>query len=59
MKGYPQPLSEAFVYSSPEHPAAGSFRWIGPPPAHPAAHSKMESSLSEKREIPHGVRHPN
>jgi len=28
VKGYPQPLSEAFVYSSPERPQAGSFRWV-------------------------------
>ncbi len=28
MKGYLQPLSEDFVYSSPERPRAGSFRWV-------------------------------
>lgn len=30
MKGYYlQPLSEVFVYGSPERPATGSFRWVG------------------------------
>lgn len=28
MKGYPLPLSEAFVYGSPERPIAGSYRWV-------------------------------
>jgi hypothetical protein len=28
MKGYRLPLSEAFVYSSPEKPTSGSFRWV-------------------------------
>ena len=28
MKGYPQPLSEAFVYGSPERLVPGSFRWM-------------------------------
>ena len=30
MKSHRQPLSESFVYSSPERPIGGSFRWIGP-----------------------------
>jgi hypothetical protein len=30
MKGYRLPLSEAFVYSSPEKPTSGSFRWVAP-----------------------------
>lgn len=29
MKGYRVPLSEAFVYSSPERPTGGSYRWVG------------------------------
>jgi hypothetical protein len=28
MKAYRQPLSEAFVYSSPERPMRGSYRWV-------------------------------
>ena len=50
MKGYPQPLSEAFVYSSPEGPAAGSFRWI--------AQKKTETSVRSivKKERTHGFR---
>lgn len=28
MKFYRRPLSEEFVYSSPEKPAANSYRWV-------------------------------
>ena len=28
MKGWRQPLSEAFVYSSPERPLRGSYCWV-------------------------------
>jgi hypothetical protein len=28
MKAYRQPLSEDFVYSSPERPVRGSYRWV-------------------------------
>ncbi|MCU7827571.1 MAG: hypothetical protein KZQ85_00745 [Candidatus Thiodiazotropha sp. (ex Myrtea sp. 'scaly one' KF741663)] len=30
MKTYRQPLSESFVYCSPERPVGGSFRWVNP-----------------------------
>lgn len=30
MKGYRLPLSEDFVYGSPEKTTGGSFRWVAP-----------------------------
>lgn len=51
MKGYPQPLSEAFVYGSPEHPATGSFRWV---PQRQAGHSRDRTE--RQREVPHAGR---
>jgi hypothetical protein len=29
MKGFPQPLSEAFIYTSPERLRSDSYRWVG------------------------------
>ena len=29
MKSYRLPLSEAFIYGSPERPTGGSYRWVG------------------------------
>lgn len=43
MKGYPLPLSEEFVYSSPEKPTGGSFRWVAP-----AAQLKVLSNSSSR-----------
>ncbi|MEJ2454506.1 MAG: hypothetical protein P8103_10150 [Candidatus Thiodiazotropha sp.] len=52
MKGYPQPLSEAFVYSSPERPVGGSFRWVSPRTA------PVRGQRRQHREVPHGRRDP-
>jgi hypothetical protein len=51
MKGYPQPLSEAFVYSSPERPASGSFRWVRQCKA-----ALIRSRIKRQREVPHAGR---
>jgi hypothetical protein len=51
MKGYLQPLSEAFVYSSPERPAGGSFRWV---PRWRAAGTR--DYIRRQREVPHAGR---
>jgi hypothetical protein len=50
MNGYPQPLSEAFVYSSPERPVAGSFRWVR------TLTGRARTSGRQQREVPHGRR---
>lgn len=47
MKGYPQPLSEAFCYSSPESPTAGSYRWVK------RAQARAKDRGSRRREVPH------
>lgn len=45
MKGWRQPLSEAFVYSSPERPLRGSYRWV-------AAQTRLKGSMRLKlREV--------
>ncbi len=51
MKGYPRPLSEVFVYGSPERPATGSFRWVGRKAA-PVSKRKRR-----QQEVPHVDRH--
>jgi hypothetical protein len=38
MRAYRQPLSEAFVYSSPERPMRGSYRWV-------AAQTELKSPM--------------
>jgi hypothetical protein len=52
MKGYLQPLSEAFVYSSPERPAIGSFRWVRRRQV-----GRTESRVKRQQEVPHAGRH--
>ncbi len=47
MKGRLQPLSEAFVYSSPERPLAGSFRWV----------KRKEAGAGGAKAQPQEVRH--
>lgn len=47
MKGYREPLSEAFFNGSPERPLAGSFRWV----KRVATRSREQSS--QLREVPH------
>ena len=52
MKGYPRPLSEAFVYGSPERPLAGSFRWVS------QERAPARKSPQRRREVPHAGRTP-
>lgn len=47
MKGYPQPLSEAFFNGSPERPVAGSFRWVK------RTATRSRAQASQPQEVPH------
>jgi hypothetical protein len=50
MKRYPQPLSEDFVYSSPERMPGGSFRWVR------GNQKRQRMARKDQQEVAHGSR---
>lgn len=51
MKVWRQPLSEGFVYSSPERPLRGSYRWV-------ALQTPLESPMRLRlREVRRALKH--
>ncbi|MGD8910596.1 MAG: hypothetical protein PVF13_06650 [Chromatiales bacterium] len=52
MKGYLQPLSEVFIYSSPERPSTGSFRWVRQRQV-----GRTRGRIKRQQEVPHAGRH--
>lgn len=51
MKRRLQPLSERFVYGSPEQPSPGAYRWVA------ADKGPAGSRSKQQREVPHVGRH--